>query len=121
MRYIICGDRNWKEELVISLYIHHLPRDSYIITGGCRGADNMANSARLRNGMKGEVCKADWTKYGNSAGPIRNKHMLSLNPDLVVAFHDDIENSKGTKDMVRQARLAGVHVEIRGSVTKVIK
>lgn len=59
---------------------------------------------------------ADWDKYGRSAGPIRNGEMLKQGkPDLVVAFHDDIENSKETKDMVRQAREAGIPVEVRDS------
>ena len=33
-------------------------------------------------------------------------------PSLVLAFHDDIENSKGTKHMVKIAREAGVEVRI---------
>jgi hypothetical protein len=33
-------------------------------------------------------------------------------PDLVLAFHNDIEHSKGTADMVRRAARAGVRVEV---------
>ena len=31
-------------------------------------------------------------------------------PDLVVYFHDDIENSKGTKDMITRAEKANIPV-----------
>ena len=36
--------------------------------------------------------------------------MLELKPDLVVAFHSDLERSKGTADMVRRARKEGIEV-----------
>lgn len=58
---------------------------------------------------------ADWNRYGRAAGPIRNRQMLTEGkPDLVVAFHDDIESSKGTKDMVTIAEKAGVYVYVMG-------
>ena len=38
---------------------------------------------------------------------VRNKKMLDMNPDLVIAFHDDIENSKGTKDCIKEAEKRG--------------
>ena len=47
---------------------------------------------------------ADWNKYGKAAGVLRNQQMLDEgHPDLVVYFHKDIENSKGTKDMIIRA------------------
>ena len=56
---------------------------------------------------------ANWVKYGRAAGPIRNRRMLELvPPDLVVAFHDDLESSRGTKDMVIAARQAEIPVRL---------
>lgn len=56
---------------------------------------------------------AEWNKYGKSAGPIRNKKMIDEgNPDIVIAYHDDIENSKGTKNMITQAKDKGIKVQI---------
>ena len=47
---------------------------------------------------------AEWDKYGKAAGVLRNQQMLDDgHPDLVVYFHKDLENSKGTKDMVTRA------------------
>lgn len=40
--------------------------------------------------------------------------MLKLGADLVLAFHDDLESSSGTKDMLTIARKAGVPVEVIG-------
>lgn len=63
---------------------------------------------------------ADWEKYGKRAGPIRNQAMLdylvlgreSGQTVGVVAFHDGLEASKGTKDMVTRATKAGVPVKL---------
>jgi hypothetical protein len=57
---------------------------------------------------------ADWDRDGRAAGPIRNRLMLGRHPeiDLVVAFHDYIASSKGTRDMVRIAAGSGKLVEL---------
>ena len=56
-----------------------------------------------------EKYPADWTRYGYAAGPIRNQQMLDEGrPSLVLAFHNDFEHSKGTKDMIDKARKANI-------------
>ena len=50
---------------------------------------------------------ANWERYRNAAGPIRNKEMLDKwRPHLVVAF----PGAAGTTDMIKQARSYGVEV-----------
>ena len=62
--------------------------------------------AKVR-GIECVVFHADRAKYGRAAGPIRNQQMLDEGrPTLVVAFPD----GRGTADMVRRARSAGVEV-----------
>jgi hypothetical protein len=63
-------------------------------------------------GLEVRKYPAKWHTYGKAAGPIRNREMLKENPELVIAFHDDIKNSKGTKDMVTIAQKAGITVVI---------
>jgi len=56
---------------------------------------------------------ADWAQHGRAAGPIRNQRMLTQGkPDLVVAFHDNLEHSKGTKNMLKQATEKGVPTKL---------
>ena len=51
--------------------------------------------------------QADWKKYGKSAGCRRNALMLRDGcPDFVVAF----PGGRGTADMVKKAKAAGVRV-----------
>ncbi len=56
---------------------------------------------------------ANWTKLGRAAGPVRNRQMLREGkPDFVLAFHKNLNESRGTKDMVAVARKAGIPVKI---------
>ena len=59
-----------------------------------------------------EPYPADWSQYGRAAGPIRNQQMLDSGVQLVLAFHDHIETSKGTQDMLRRAQRAGVATDL---------
>lgn len=104
MRIIICGDRNWTDREFIDSLISKLPKDTVIIHGGCKGADSIAGALAEKYGLTVEAYAADWDGLGKAAGPARNHRMLfEGHPDMVVAFHDHIEDSKGTKDMLRQA------------------
>ena len=103
-RVLICGDRNWKDYESIDNFVKKLPKGTVIIQGMCRGADLMARRAGLKHGFEVKDYSADWSKYGNAAGPIRNKQMLDEGkPDIVIAFHENISQSKGTKNMLKQA------------------
>ena len=103
-RILICGDRNYKDWLKVQDYLNTISRTTIIIHGGARGADSLAGN--LATSLKMKIIKfpANWNKYGKAAGVLRNQQMLDEgHPDLVVYFHKDIENSKGTKDMVTRA------------------
>jgi len=115
MIVLICGDRNWTDWKAIEDFIKPLPKDTTIIHGNCRGADKMAGYvAEKKYGLEVISFPANWEKYGRAAGPIRNKQMIvEGKPDLVVAFHNNILKSRGTKDMVTQARRHGIRVKIK--------
>lgn len=113
MRVLVTGDRNWDDADLIEKHLKKLPKGSVVIEGGARGADTLAKGAATRLGFKVEEYKADWGRYKRAAGPIRNKQMLEEGkPDKGLAFHDDIEHSKGTKNMIAQLEKAGVPVEL---------
>lgn len=52
---------------------------------------------------------ADWTSYGPSAGPIRNKEM-AVYADALIAIHKG--NSRGTQSMIFVARQKGLKVYV---------
>jgi hypothetical protein len=116
VRVLICGDRNWRWRGIITSLLDGLCQHSArsgasltVVEGCAKGADKAACE------WEGPVAwshhahfPADWDQYGKRAGPLRNQAMLDSGVDLVVAFHDDLENSKGTKHMVSIATKAGV-------------
>lgn len=120
MRLIVCGSRTFSDRAVINSVLNGLwwprPAESVttltVIEGGATGADSIAGEWADRvGGVRRETVTADWRKHSSSAGPIRNRKMLEEHGhiDLVIAFvNKPLERSKGTFDMVRCARAAGV-------------
>lgn len=86
-----------------------LPFGIEIISGCAKGADSVAVDWSIVNWLPCHKYSADWETHGKAAGPIRNQQMLDEGkPDLVVAF----PGGKGTADMVRRAKKAGVKVRV---------
>ena len=116
MTVLVTGDRNWSNEKTILRELQKLSKNTTIVQGGAKGADSLAAKVGKELGLKVITVKADWSKFGRAAGPIRNKVMLEkYNPDLVLAFHGNIESSKGTKDMITRAQKAGKKVILYAS------
>lgn len=78
-----------------------------LIHGAAAGADHLAYLWSQLAHVPEASFPAQWTMFGRSAGPLRNSQMLHEGkPDVVVAF----PGGRGTADMVRQAKAAGVPV-----------
>lgn len=116
MRLLVCGSREWTDQELLNEVLDQLAHqylwDFTLVHGAARGADQMAGEWAKARDVPVDAYPAEWDRYGNGAGPIRNKLMLDSGLDLVVAFHDDIRRSKGTKHMVGIARQAGVPVKL---------
>ena len=111
MRVLVCGDRNWKDEHPIHVFLQSLPVGSIIIHGAARGADKLTGEIADTLGLEVESYPANWNKFGKAAGVIRNKQMLDEGkPDMVVYFHRNLKESKGTRNMVQQSVEAGLPV-----------
>ena len=116
IRVLVCGDRNWTDLKAIQLRLNRLLDETEefitVVEGEARGADTLGRQAAEELGIKVEAYPADWQQYGRAAGPIRNQQMLDSGIDLVLAFHHNLDKSKGTADMVRRVRRAGIEVEV---------
>lgn len=116
MRVLVCGSRYWNNWLMLKERLDRLPETAYIIEGGAKGADLMAREYAIGRGLAYREIRADWAIHGKAAGPIRNRLMLDLNPELVIAFHENISESKGTLDTVTEAKRRGIPVEVFGTI-----
>ena len=114
MRVLICGGREFQDETWLWSVMdetHTKTPISEVIAGGAPGADTLGAEWAAGRGIPCRVFMADWENLKRAAGPIRNQRMLDEGkPELVVAF----PGGRGTADMVRRAREAGVAVQIVG-------
>jgi hypothetical protein len=110
LRVLVCGSRTWTNADLITHRIAQLPWGSTVIHGGAEGADELAHAAACVAGLATEVYCPAWGEYGRAAGPIRNRAMLDSKPDLVIAFQ--VGQSRGTQDVIDEARRRGFHVEV---------
>jgi hypothetical protein len=109
MRVLICGDRNWNQVGPILDALMALDDVTLVIDGAAKGADTIGNTVAKAMDLPTKRFPAKWEQYGKKAGPIRNGQMLTEGkPDLVLAFHNDITKSKGTRDMLKRCIKAGV-------------
>lgn len=113
MRVLVCGGREYGNAEAVRAALDILHRQAkhdcmVVIQGGARGADYLAREWCSLRAVPYDNYAPDWSIHGNAAGPIRNQRMIDEGkPDLVIAF----PGGKGTADMVRRAKAAGIKVE----------
>jgi len=115
-RVLISGDRWWDDREMIRRWLHdknHEDPITALIEGEASGADSIAREVAEEMGIPVKSYPAEWDRYGNAAGAIRNSQMLKTEkPDLVGAFHDELwSKSRGTLDMVKKSTKAGISTE----------
>lgn len=120
VRVLVTGSRNWPddhtvEQALTTVLTEADPVDDFIVVhGACpTGADLYASRwarmpAKPGMGVREERHPAMWNIHGKAAGPMRNRHMVSLGADLCLAFI--LNDSRGTTDCAERARKAGIPV-----------
>lgn len=114
---LVTGDREWDDGRLIDERLKTYPHGTILIHGDAKGADRLAGA--LSAGLRLVEVKVPYISWlGKSGGHARNHKMLELLLGLqaqgytvrVEAFHDDLRASKGTINMMRAAKKAGVRV-----------
>lgn len=116
---LVTGSRDWTYKKLVEDALSKLKSDIgdvILIHGNCVGLDKIAGEIGIKLGFEIKVMDADWNKYKKAAGPIRNKQMidelLKYKNKHFLAFHDNLELSKGTKNCVSQAFKCGIVAEV---------
>lgn len=113
-KILVTGDREWDDipRVVEALQVY--PPGTILVHGDCRGADIICAAVAESLGFVVRPYPADWAKYKRAAGPVRNQQMLSMEHradepiDVCLAFHNHIEDSKGTADMLHRVDKAHI-------------
>lgn len=113
-KILITGDREWDDIPRVVEALKGYRPGTILVHGACRGADIICAAVAETLDFEVRAYPADWEKHRRAAGPIRNQHMLTEEHkpeepiDLCLAFHNDIENSRGTADMLKRVGKAGI-------------
>jgi hypothetical protein len=110
---LICGAREWTGEALMRRVFTQIHPDAIIVHGACRGADLIAEKLAKEFQIAYFGFPAKWKEQGKSAGIIRNMRMLRhTKPDLIIAFHQNIKESKGSKNMIELAEKWEIPVKL---------
>lgn len=125
MRIQITGDRDWKDpDIILSVLskFSRIPGPHVVVEGEAEGADKQSAWAARELGFEVEPHPARWHRtdpktgkeyFFKGAGPERNIEMLEAqHPDIVLAFHNSILRSKGTRHMVISSIQRGLRVAL---------
>lgn len=89
-RVLVTGSRTWRDHEPIHAALDALHADHpgmTLVHGACaQGADGIADRWAILRGVTVERHPAQWRRYGRSAGPRRNAHMVALGADIALAF-----------------------------------
>jgi YspA, cpYpsA-related SLOG family len=83
MKLIIAGSRTFTNyQLLCQTLAPERPRITQVITGGARGADQLGYRWAWKHQVKHQLFRADWERFGKSAGVRRNYQMAPHSPQF---------------------------------------
>ena len=101
MKVVIAGSRDIVDYDVLLKAIELCPFEiAEVVSGRARGVDTLGERYAKEHHLKLHLFPADWKKFGNRAGPIRNGQMADF-ADAVLCVWDG--KSTGTRNMMKQA------------------
>ena len=111
-RVVVAGSREFNDYNLLSSELDKFlagKKNVTIISGTARGADRMGEQYAAEHGYKIDQFPAEWSKYHQGAGPIRNLEMVKT-ADAVVAFWDN--QSTGTKNIIDCAKQENIPYKV---------
>jgi len=114
MKVIVAGSRTIKRYELVSTCIEEsgfLP--SLIIQGGAQGVDASAARWAKEHNVDCQTVVANWTLFGQKAGPIRNREMAALGDALILIWDGKSRGSASMKKLWLEHHAADTLVEYR--------
>lgn len=112
MKVIIAGGRYFEDYTELCQYCDKVLQNQInieIVSGGARGADTLGEKYAKERNYRLKLFPAAWSKFGRSAGVIRNAEMAKY-ATILIAFWDG--KSRGTRSMINLAEKEGLKVYV---------
>lgn len=116
MKTIIAGSRDeWSYYAVDNAVVECGWEVSQVVCGMAPGIDSVGWAWAHINSIPIDECPADWNRFGNSAGPIRNAFMAARG-NALICIH---RFTPGSLNMLAVARKRGLKIyEVRISISQ---
>jgi hypothetical protein len=103
----IVGGRDYNDyntfKTIVDNYINEITPESYpdfIVSGGAKGVDSLAENYALEHNISMKIYKPDWSK-GKRAGLERNTDIINISTHVLAL---PTKNSRGTYDSINKAK-----------------
>lgn len=114
MKVIIAGSRHIEDYEALTQLVDSADwKIDEVVSGGCRGVDEMGERWAQAHDIPVRQFVADWAKYGREAGELRNREMAHYAQGLILLWDG---KSPGASCMLREAAKAEIpiHHQIYG-------
>lgn len=106
IKLAIVGGRDYTDynnfHIIVNNYCNKLGKlPDYIISGGAKGIDTMAEIYANQYNIETIIYKADWNTFGKKAGILRNTDIISESTHVLAL---PTYNSIGTYDSINKAK-----------------
>lgn len=109
---MVTGSRDLEDAEHVTTQLARM-KPEHVIVGDCRtGVDRIVRQWCKTFGVECEMLTADWSQFGKSAGPRRNRRLVRKAKEMgafVLAFP---RGGPGTLGCIELAKRAGLHVRI---------
>lgn len=111
MRVIVAGSRTITDYEFVSDTLDQILGDKHvtIVSGACRGVDQLGERYAEERGHSLILCPANWETFGKKAGPIRNEEMAEIATHAIIFLENQ---SKGAKNMITLAKKKGLELRV---------
>jgi hypothetical protein len=105
----VSGSRSFNNEKLLFDTLDEIEGIVEIVTGGAKGADQLAEKYADEKGLKKKIFLPAWERHGRFAGAIRNNDIIDY-ADMMVILWDG--KSKGTKDVIEKCKKRGKNYKL---------
>ncbi len=108
MKVIIAGSRTIYDYEALETFVESVgwPIEE-VVSGGCRGVDELGERWAESKNIPKKVLYADWAQYGREAGELRNREMAEYADGLILLWDG---KSPGASCMLRESAKAGIEI-----------
>lgn len=102
MKVVIAGSRTIKDMAAVVAAIEMSKFEiTEVVCGKATGVDTLGQQWAIMSGVPVKEFPAEWDKYGNAAGPIRNRKMAEY-ADAAIVVWDGA--SPGSRNMIKEIK-----------------